>query len=79
MMILKKSPTVKIVPLLKDIALKIRTLGLELLVIETQSKFISTGQELTNLSDGKYYHFPKATERQISAMMRGATAEFRAS
>jgi magnesium chelatase subunit D len=66
---------------LRDIALKIRSLSLELLVIDTQSKFIASGflPEITNLAQGKYYHLPKATERQISAMMRGAMTELRGS
>ncbi len=66
---------------LREIAAKIPTLGLQLLVIDTESKFISTGfiQELANLAGGKYYHLPKATERAISAMTRGAMAELRIS
>lgn len=59
---------------LLDIGSKIRALGLKLLVIDTENKFISTGfaRELAEQSGGKYHHLPKATEQAIAAVTQNA-------
>ncbi|MEN9224674.1 MAG: magnesium chelatase ATPase subunit D [Thermostichus sp. HHBFW_bins_43] len=66
---------------LREIALRIRALGLKLLLIDSQSRFVTTGfsAELAELAGGRYFHLPRATDQGIAAVARSAIQEGRGS
>jgi len=61
-----------------DIAAKYPMLGIILLIIDTERKFIASGfgKELAEAAKGKYVQLPKATDKTIAAIALNAINEF---
>ncbi len=61
-----------------DIAAKYPMLGIKLLIIDTERKFIASGfgKELAEAAQGKYVQLPKATDKTIASMALNAINEF---
>ena len=60
-----------------SVASKYPMLGIKLLIIDTERKFIASGfgKELANSAQGKYVQLPKATDQAIAAMAINAINE----
>lgn len=60
-----------------DIALKYQLLGIKLLVIDTERKYIASGmgKDLADAANGKYVQLPKATDQAIASIALNAINE----
>ena len=60
-----------------NVASKYPLLGIKLLIIDTERKFIASGfgKELAEAAKGKYVQFPKATDQAIASMALNAINE----
>jgi magnesium chelatase subunit D len=66
---------------LRDIAVRIRSLGLKFLLIDSQSRFVTTGfsSELAAMAGGKYFHLPRITEQGLAAATQAAIRQVKLS
>ncbi|GFH21107.1 Mg-protoporphyrin IX chelatase [Haematococcus lacustris] len=64
----------------RDMAKKVYAAGLQLLVIDTENKFVSTGfaEEIAKAANGKYYYLPNANDAAIAAAASSAMAAAKA-
>ena len=62
-------------------AKKLGAAGIQLLVIDTENKFVSTGfaEEIAKAGNGKYYYLPNASDGQIAMAASSAMVRFRLS
>ena len=63
-----------------DMAKRAQAAGIQMLVIDTENKFVSTGfaKEIATASQGKYYYLPNASDAAIAAAASTAMAEAQA-
>lgn len=61
----------------RDMAKKVFVAGIQLLVIDTENKFVSTGfaEEIAKNANGKYYYLPNASDTAIASATSLAMAE----
>lgn len=59
-----------------DVTKRLGAAGLQLLVIDTENKFVSTGfaEEIAKAANGKYYYLPNASDAAIAAATSDAMA-----
>ncbi|GAX78904.1 hypothetical protein CEUSTIGMA_g6343.t1 [Chlamydomonas eustigma] len=64
----------------RDMARKLGAAGIQLLVIDTENKFVSTGfaEEIAKAGNGKYYYLPNASDAAIAMAASSAMAAAKA-
>lgn len=72
----KKPPQEQIKEEILDMAKKCAAAGQQMLVIDTENKFVSTGfcEEIAKAAQGKYYYLPNANDAAIAAATSSAMA-----